>query len=156
MDKINKLNANAILATYEKEFSKKTIQLEIRDKKYEVNIDTKFKISELQKVFPTALDNFKKIEDINPQVASLYFFYLLMKHFTDIEMLKTEDLEGQIKLIKAMVDLQIFDKILNEFDQKELEKANDLLVKFCEEVKANIESQKESFQETKKEESPLQ
>ena len=56
--------------------------------------------------------------------------FLAIKQFTNLDFSKTDDFKTQISILNAMLDLEIFDKIVSEFPESELEKINEYMLKF--------------------------
>ena len=60
--------------------------------------------------------------------------FLAIKYFTNLEVAKTDTLEDQIRILNAMLNLEIFDKIISEFPESELEKINEYMLKFNDKI----------------------
>jgi hypothetical protein len=131
MAKINKLTAGIIKNTYSKEFTQKKIILNIADKDYEVLIDEKFKTSKLQSMLLEAMQNISKLKEYDDAVTTSYYMFLMIKYFTDIDLAQTEDFAEQINILNAMIDLEIFEKVLNSFPESEFERTNQFIRRFA-------------------------
>ena len=135
MAKINKLNSGVILSAYSKEFTQKKLTLDINGKNYEVLVDEKFKNTKIQAMVLESVTNFKKLEGYEESVKLAYYMFLMVKHFTDIELANTEDFEEQVRVLNAMVDLDIFGKVTSAFPEEEINKVNEFLKKFGDKMK---------------------
>jgi hypothetical protein len=134
MSKVNKLSSGTILSAYSKEFNQKKITLSIGKTNYEVLVDEKFKPSKLQKMIVEALTNFNALKEYDEGVKLSYYMFLLIKHFTDIDIAQTDNLEEQIRILNAMVDLEIYEPLVNSFDKAEIQKATEYMKKFSERI----------------------
>jgi len=132
MAKTNKLTSSAILQGYSKEFVQKKVVISINGKDYEVLVDQKFRVSKINKLIVESLDNFKNLKDVDESVKIGYFMFLIIKHFSDIDIVKADKFEDQIRVSNAMLDLEIFEKIINAFPENELKKINEYMLKFAE------------------------
>src|SRR5690554_4946242 len=118
-----KLTSSNILSLYNKTFSQKKVLLEAEGQTFEVLIDTKFQPSKIQALIMELAEQQQKIKHLDDILDVSYFAsYLVIKHFTNIGITKTveNDFEQQIRVFKAIVDLGIFEQIMDSFDQKEL------------------------------------
>lgn len=146
MAKVNKLNSNAILGAYSKEFTQRKIILDVDGKNFEFLVDEKFKPSKVQALVSESLINFQKLKGYDESKRLKYYMFLIIKHFTDIEI--SDDFEDQIRLLNAMIDLEIFEKIIDAFPEEEFVKCSDAIKQFG--VRANKMLQDEkSMQEIK-------
>lgn len=136
MAKPKKLTASNILSLHSKTFKQKSIFVDIEGGQYEVLIDTKFQISKIQELIAEVIEKQRelfKIQDIFD--IAYYINFLLIKYFTNINLAKAEEFDKQIRVFKAMIDLGIFDQVMEAFDEKEVEKINEYLKKASENVK---------------------
>lgn len=148
MAKINKLSASIIKNAYSKEFTQKKVILNICDKDYEVLIDEKFKTSKLQAMMLEALQNIGKLKEYGDGVTTSYYMFLMIKYFTDIDLAKTEDFAEQINILNAMIDLEIFEKVLNSFPESEFERTNKFIKEAAERI-TKLTEDKKSLEEIK-------
>lgn len=146
MSKINKLNSGLILSAYSKEFTQKKLILNIGNKDYEILVDEKFKTSKIKEMILEAITSFDTLKEYNENIKMSYYMFLLIKYFTDIEIAKTDSLEEQIRILNAMIDMEIYDKIINTFDEKEMKKASDFMISFSEKLKDMMEQNKSKNQ----------
>lgn len=133
MAKINKLTSGIIKNTYSKNFTQKKVILDISGKDYEVLIDEKFRTSKLQAMILEALQNIGSLKEYGESVTTSYYLFLMIKYFSDIEV-ETENIEEQIKLLNQMIDLEIFEKVINSFPESEIQRTNQFIKKFAERV----------------------
>jgi len=93
-------------------------------------VDQKFRPTKLNELIVEAITNYDKFKELDESVKVSYLMFLAIKYFTNLEVAKTDTLEEQIRILNAMLDLEIFDKIVSEFPESELEKINDYMLKF--------------------------
>lgn len=135
-----KLTSSNILSLYSKTFTQKKILLEAEGQTFEVLIDTKFQPTKLQEMIMELAEKQQEIRKINDILNISYFAsFLVIKYFTNIQISKTDSLEKQIRVFKALVDLEILEPLLEHFDSKELEKVNKYIVKAATNIK-NLEN----------------
>jgi hypothetical protein len=132
MAKITKLNSSAILQGHSKQFIQEELTITINGKDYKVLIDQKFRPTKLNELILELLNNFENINKLNEAVKISYFMFLVIKYFSDVDVAKCEKFEDQIRVLNAMLDLEIFDKIINAFPEDELKKVNEYMIKFGE------------------------
>lgn len=142
MSKTNKLRAEIITSTHKKEFTKKKIVLNIGGKDYEVLIDDKFQATKMQKMIIEAITNYKKLESVDDSVKLSYFMFLIIKYFSDIDLTKTENFDEQLRVLTAMLDLDIFEPIISAFPEEEIKKLNAFIDKFTTRVTESSEQNK--------------
>ena len=130
MSKVNKLTSSILLQEQSKLFVQKKVTITINKKDYEVLVDQKFIPTKIQQLIQEGISNLDNFNGLDDSVRTSYFFYLIIKYFSDIEIAKTDDFETQIRIMNSMINLEIFDKILGEFEESELEKVNEYILKF--------------------------
>ena len=130
MSKVNKLTSSILLQEQSKLFLTKKVTVNINKKDYEVLVDQKFLPTKIQQLIQEGISNLDNFNGLDDSVRTSYFFYLIIKYFSDIEIAKTDDFETQIRIMNSMINLEIFDKILGEFEESELEKVNEYILKF--------------------------
>jgi len=130
MSKVNKLTSSILLQEQSKLFLTKKVTVNINKKDYEVLVDQKFLPTKIQQLIQEGISNLDNFNGLDDSVRTSYFFYLIIKYFSDIEIAKTNDFETQIRIMNSMINLEIFDKILGEFEESELEKVNEYILKF--------------------------
>lgn len=147
MAKINKLTSGIIKNTYSKNFTQKKVILDIGGKNYEVLIDEKFRTSKLQAMILEALQNIGSLKEYGESVTTSYYLFLMIKYFSDIEV-ETESIEEQIKLLNQMIDLEIFEKVINSFPESEIQRTNQFIKKFAERV-TELSNDKQKLEDIK-------
>ena len=130
MAKVNKLNSSVILKEWSKEFVQKKVVITIGNKDYEALVDQKFRNTAIQKMFLENLNNHDNYKDLSESIKTSYFMFLLIKHFTDLEIAKTDDFEYQVSVLNALLDLGIYETLINSFPESEIEKVNEYVIKF--------------------------
>jgi len=130
MSKVNKLTSSILLQEQSKLFIQRKVIININKKDYDVLVDQKFRPTKLNELIVEAITNYDKFKELDESVKVSYLMFLAIKYFTNLEIAKTDTLEDQIRILNAMLDLEIFDKLLSEFPESELEKINDYMLKF--------------------------
>jgi len=130
MSKVNKLTSSILLQEQSKLFLQKQVIITVNKKDYDVLVDQKFRPTKLNELIVEAITNYDKFKELDESVKVSYLMFLAIKYFTNLEVAKTDTLEEQIRILNAMLDLEIFDKIVSEFPESELEKINDYMLKF--------------------------
>jgi len=131
MAKSNKqLTSSILLQEQSKLFIQKKVTITINNKDYDVLVDQKFRPTKLNELIMESISNYEKLKELNESVKISYLMLLAIKQFTDIEIAKTDDFEYQIRVLNSLINLEVFDKIVSEFPESELEKINDYMLKF--------------------------
>jgi len=130
MSKVNKLTSSILLQEQSKLFVQKQVIVNINKKDYEVLVDQKFLPTKLNQLILESVSNYDNLKDLDESVKVSYLMLLAIKYFTNVEITKTNDFETQIRVLNALLDLEILDKILGEFPESELEKINEYMLKF--------------------------
>ena len=134
MSKVNKLTSSILLQEQSKLFTQKQVTVNINKKDYEVLVDQKFRPTKLNELIVESITNYDKFKELDESVKISYLMFLAIKYFTNLEVAKTDTLEDQIRILNAMLDLEIFDKIISEFAESELEKINEYMLKFNDKI----------------------
>jgi len=130
MAKSNKLTSSILLQEQSKLFVQRKVIVTLNKKDYEVLVDQVFIPTKLNALIMESISNYDNLKDLDESVKVSYLMLLAIKTFTNVEIAKTDDFQTQIKVLNAMLDLEIFDKIIGEFPESELEKINDYMLKF--------------------------
>jgi len=130
MSKVNKLTSSILLQEQSKLFVQKKVTVNINKKDYEVLVDQKFLPTKLNQLILESVSNYDNLKELDESVKVSYLMFLSIKYFTDVEIAKTDSFETQIRILNALINLEILDKILSEFPESELEKINDYMLKF--------------------------
>jgi len=131
MAKSNKqLTSSILLQEQSKLFVQRKVIITINKKDYEVLVDQIFIPTKLNQLIIESISNYDNLKDLDESVKVSYLMFLAIKTFTNVEIAKTDDFKTQINVLNAMLNLEIFDKIVSEFPESELEKINDYMLKF--------------------------
>ena len=130
MAKSKQLTSSILLQEQSKLFIQKQVTVTINKKDYEVLVDQKFLPTKIQQLIQEGISNLDNFNGLDDSVRTSYFLYLIIKYFSDIEIAKTNDFETQIRIMNSLINLEIFDKIIGEFPESELEKINEYMLKF--------------------------
>jgi len=130
MSKVNKLTSSILLQEQSKLFLTKKVIVNINKKDYEVLVDQKFLPTKLNQLILESVSNYDNLKELDESVKVSYLMLLAIKYFTNVEIAKTDSFEDQIRILNALINLEILDKILSEFPESELEKINDYMLKF--------------------------
>ncbi len=131
-----KLTSSKILSLHSKTFTQKKIYINVENEQYEVLIDTKFKISKIQELLAEVVEKTQQLLKLKDIFNIPYYInFLIIKYFTNVEITKVQDFSEQLRVYKAMLDLGIFDQIMEAFDEKEVEKIGIYLKKMNENLK---------------------
>jgi len=134
--KIEKLSSSKILSLHSKTFTQKVINVQVGETVYAVTIDVKFQPTKLQAMILELVEKYQHISKLDDVLdISYYANFLLLKYFTDLGLEKVDDFNKQLKVFKGLVDLEIFDKVVDGFDPIELEKVNVYIKKIGENLK---------------------
>ena len=113
--------------------SKTYTQKKIKAGNYDVLVDEQFRPS---KINDMVLEYTQKLDYCREKGYDLksgeYIFILMIRYFTDIDI--PEDFESQVQMLKIMVDHDLLTPILNSFNEKEVEKMNDKINEFKDNV----------------------
>jgi len=135
MAKSNKqLTSSILLQEQSKLFVQKKVNIHINKKDYEVLVDQVFLPTKLNALIMESISNYDNLKELDESVKVSYLMFLAIKTFTNVEIAKTDDFETQIRILNALINLEIFDKILGEFPEIELEKINEYMLKFNDKI----------------------
>ena len=146
-NKPKKLTASNILSLHSKMFTQKAIHIDVEGNMYEVLIDKKFQPTKIQELIMEMLEKQQQISKFEDIFNMTYYVnYLIIKYFTNISIANVNDFEKQIRVFKALLDLEIFEKVVESFDQSEIDKINKYIKKVSENAK-NLENNPEAMEE---------
>jgi len=135
MAKSNKqLTSSILLQEQSKLFVQRKVIIHINKKDYEVLVDQVFRPTKLNALIMESISNYDNLKELDESVKVSYLMFLAIKYFTNLEVAKTDTLEDQIRILNAMLNLEIFDKIISEFPESELEKINEYMLKFNDKI----------------------
>lgn len=129
-----KLGQSNVLAMESKAFQRKQITVTANGEEFTVSIDTKFKDTEIAKVISELVkrSEYAKKASLDFDVTA-YILILLIKHFTDIEFQETNsmasDMDVEVRTLNALINLGIFEQIIENFDKKEVDRLGEMLEK---------------------------
>lgn len=128
----SELNLNVINQANEKQFTNKTVIVPVDDKDYEVKIDEIFRTTKIEKMVNNLVksDNLSKFKDLDDSVKLSYYMYLIIKEFSNLDIPDNLLIEEEINLVSNLIDLGIFEAIINEIPESEIKKVNEYLQKF--------------------------
>jgi hypothetical protein len=109
--------------------SKKFTQKKIIVDGYEVTIDEQFRPSKIKQLVLELLQksNYMREQNIEFNLAD-YVVILIIKYFSDVDI--SDDLQKQLQAYEALIDLEYLEPILNAFDENEIKKFNESLLKY--------------------------
>ena len=130
--KKNKLDFNTIKKTSAKQFTTKKIEILVDDKNYSIAIDQVFRTTKIEKMIMKFVnsENINHFSACDESVKLSYYFYLIIKEFTDLEIPDDLKFNEEINLISSLIDLDIFEQIMKEVPKTEIKKVNDFMAKF--------------------------
>jgi hypothetical protein len=131
-----KLTSSNILSLYNKTFTQREIQVEAEGQTFKVLIDEKFQPSKIQALIMELVEKYQEIQSLNDVFDISYFAnFLIIKYFSNVDMAKVDSLDKAIRVFKALVDLGLYEQIIDKFDEKELQKLNDYIKKMNDRAK---------------------
>ena len=74
------------------------------------------------------------IKDVDESVYSSYILFLIIKYFSDINFVKENDFSKQLSILTDMINAEVFNDIIDKFDNKEIEKLNNELAESMKKV----------------------
>lgn len=125
----SELTLNIINQANEEQFPTKEIEIIVGDKPYSVKIDQNFRVTKIEKMIKN-LVNSKNIEEFKKYDQSIqlsYYFYLIIKNFSNLDIPDDLEFEQEINFISSLVDLNIMSTIIENIPEEEIKKINDYL-----------------------------
>lgn len=128
----SELNLNVINQANENLFNTKEIEIIVGDKPYSVKIDQNFRTTKIEKMIKSLVksENLKQFGEMDESVKLSYYFYLIIKEFSNLDIPDNLSIEEEINLISNLIDLGVFEKIIAEISEDQIMKVNDYLQKF--------------------------
>jgi hypothetical protein len=136
-----KLNSNIIKGAFEKEYKKKKVVVELAGEKYTILIDEKFRNTKIMDLIYEAFRAESVLEGQSNNVKDAYYVFLVIKYFTDLDIAQTDDIYEQLNIMSIMIDLDILNKIMAEFDTEEIKRAIAMISNFSKNMVAAIEEE---------------
>lgn len=137
----NKIKHSNIIGLENRIFTKKTIYVNVEDETFEVVINQKLKETEIADVVIELTERSRMAKEKNLEFNVMgNIMILLIKKFTDIQFKKPtgnfeKDYEEEVKMLNALINLGLLSKVMNEFDQEEVNKIAQGFIKHKEELK---------------------
>lgn len=117
--KNQKMKLSNLYKERDEKFPKKAVVID----KYKVMIEKKFRPTKIIKIIEELIEKRNYANENELQFNDIMMQYLyIVKYFTDIDI--PEKYEEQISALEVLCDHNIFEQILNEFDQEEVSKIN--------------------------------
>ncbi|GIN66336.1 hypothetical protein FKN04_12375 [Bacillus glycinifermentans] len=107
---------------------------------YTLTHDVIFRKSKIHKLLDDTINFFDKYRD-RPDVLELgasYTTLLIIKHFTSLEV--PDDTDKAIDLMEALIDLDLFVKIIDALPESEVVKVYEVLAQTVDQLRENLES----------------
>lgn len=144
---IKKLKAIDVINSSKQVFSRKKIIItDIENQEYELEVQEKLDESTLATLvseLTTRSEEFKRLDLEFDMILNIYI--LIIKYFTNIKFnnykVLTKQIGHEVELIKALINMNLLDQILNNFDEnsiKDLEKLFDKYPKHMNQITENI------------------
>lgn len=137
--KIKKLTLTELKKQNKKLDAVNKFYVTIEDEMFEVTHDTVFRRTKQQKVIEDIIQFFdegnKNVELF--ELVTPYTSLLIIKHFTSIEI--PDDIEEALTFMNVLIDLEVFDKIINSLPEGEITKIYELLTHIVNNLKTNVE-----------------
>jgi len=142
----NKLDLSVIKNASSKQFTTKTVCIPVDGKDYFVEIDTVFKTTKIEKMIMDFLksENVKKLEELDECSKISYFMLMIICNFTSLEIPKDLEFAEQLNLISNLIDLGIFEKLIEQISDDEIKKVNEFMQKFNMNLNKALEELNES------------
>lgn len=149
MPKNKKVTLNNLKNIESKVYTKKQLIVDIEGNNFDIVIDEVFKDSSIEKAITDMGYLAQQCEEnninINPFVLSNL---VIIKHFTDINF--PQDIVKQIEMFGLIVDLGVFEKIMEHIPESEAEKLNAKARKMSENLPKVIEMLKSEIDKQSK------
>jgi len=128
----SELNLNVINQANDKQFIIKAVIIPVNGKDYEVEVSQVFRTTKIEKMINGLIksDNLKQFGDLDESVKLSYYMFLIIREFTNLDIPNNLKLNEELNLINSLIDLGIFESIMQEIPESEITKINDYLQKF--------------------------
>lgn len=127
MAKTKKLNLNAIKKVAKKYNKQKKAYVSLDGENLEFCVDIYFSPEKRTKLIQEIIQNINYLKDVDESVYISYILFLIIKYFSDINFVKENDFSKQISILTDMINAEVFNDIIDKFDNKEIEKLNNEL-----------------------------
>lgn len=138
-----KMKSNDILNIARKEFAYKKLLLEINGQDYEILIQEKLNETSIASLVTDLIERYEYCSTNNIEFNTIqHIYFLLVKYFTDIKFNTYKELkksyEHELNTISALIDLEVFDQILNQFDKDTLGRIQNMFEKYSNQLKSVV------------------
>lgn len=138
-----KMKSNDILNIAKKEFAYKKLLLTIGGNEYEILVQEKLNDTSITSLVTNLIERYDYCKNHNIEFNTIqHIYYLLIKYFTDIKFNSYEELEKSYKheldTVSALIDLEVFDQILNQFDKDTLKRIQNMFDKYSNQLKSVV------------------
>lgn len=138
-----KMKSNDILNIARKEFAYKKLLLEINGQDYEILIQEKLNETSIASLVTDLIERYEYCSTNNIEFNTIqHIYFLLVKYFTDIKFNAYKELkksyEHELNTISALIDLEVFDQILNQFDKDTLGRIQNMFEKYSNQLKSVV------------------
>ena len=134
MAKTKKLNLNAIKKVTKKYNKQKKVYVSLDGENLEFCVDIYFSPEKRTKLIQEIIQNINYLKDVDESVYISYVLFLIIKYFSDINFVKENDFSKQLSILTDMINAEIFNDIIDKFDNKEIEKLNNELAESMKKV----------------------
>lgn len=131
------VKANDFISLENRSFKKKEVTLkDINGKTFTINIDETFKRTDLVKIMTDICERaeYCKKNDITFDYT-VCLYAMILKYFTDIKFTEYKNIkdkyENEIKLIRALINLELLEQIMNSISPDEMIKFTDIAKEFA-------------------------
>lgn len=138
-----KLNMKIIENANKNQFTQKTVSVIVDGNEYDIIIDQQFKTTKIEKMVKNYLnsENREKFNELDEGAKIGYIMFLIIREFTDLDIPNNLKFEEEINLINSLIDLGVFEKIVQNIPESEIVKVNEFLQKFNENLNEIIKSE---------------
>lgn len=132
--------ANEFITLAEQSFTKRELTVtDIAGRKHRVLIQERFKKTDIIKLIEDMLQRQEYCMENEIELPYTTLLWLgLIKYFTDIEFVKYRDkgkeIENEIRVFNALLDLDILEDIINAFAEEEMQKIIDTMKTYNEKM----------------------
>ena len=134
MAKTKKLNLNAIKKVTKKYNKQKKVYVSLDGENLEFCVDIYFSPEKRTKLIQEIIQNINYLKDVDESVYISYVLFLIIKYFSDINFVKENDFSKQLSILTDMINAEVFNDIIDKFDNKEIEKLNNELAESMKKV----------------------
>lgn len=125
---------------------KETATISIDGEDFEVKFDKRFRNSKKYQALDDIYD-YISASELEPTILdnlTPYMSLLIIKHFTDINV--SDDINDALDIMYTLIDLEIFDKVLNILPEEEVTKTIELFIEAMQNYQLELEKQLEEVE----------